>query len=83
MQPQDQLALPLSTHVDEAVRAAGSQQKLAAELGVSQQMISTWRRRGWVPLKRAQEIETLYGIPRAQLINPRVRDLVDMPEQCA
>lgn len=63
-----------------AIRAAGTQQKLAALLGVSQQAVSAWLDRGWVPLRRAQEIEASLGVPRAKLINPRIADLVDLPE---
>ncbi len=64
--------------VAEAVKAAGSQEKLAEKLGVSQQAVSIWLRRGWVPLRRAQEIEALFGVPRGRLINPRIADLVDL-----
>lgn len=66
--------------VAKAIRAAGTQQKLAAQLGVSQQAVSAWLERGWVPLRRAQEIEASLGIPRSTLINPRIADLVDLPE---
>jgi len=66
--------------VDLAITAAGSQVKLAEALGVKQQAISIWRRRGWAPVARAQEIEAHYGIPRAQLLKPRLRDLVDLPD---
>jgi DNA-binding transcriptional regulator YdaS (Cro superfamily) len=62
-----------------AIQAAGGQAKLADALGVSQQLISKWLRRGWVPLHRAQEIETQFGVARARLLNPRVLDLVDLP----
>lgn len=55
----------------------GSQEALAQKLGVSQQAVSEWVRRGWVPLKRAVEIEMLLGVPRAQLVNPRVLELID------
>jgi DNA-binding transcriptional regulator YdaS (Cro superfamily) len=72
--------MEISNGVARAIRAAGSQQKLAAHLGVSQQAISAWLERGWVPLRRAQEIETSLGIPRGTLINPRIADLVDLPE---
>lgn len=63
--------------VELAIDKAGSQDKLADRLGVSQQVISKWKRRGYVPLNRAVEIETQYGIKRAQLINPRIADLVE------
>lgn len=64
--------------VAHAVDKAGSQERLADQLGVSQQAISKWLRRGYVPLQRAQEIEIQYGIPRARLINPRIVDLADI-----
>jgi DNA-binding transcriptional regulator YdaS (Cro superfamily) len=66
--------------IAEAVRLAGTQQALSAKLGVSQQAVSIWLRRGWVPLRRALEIEAEFGVQRARLINPRIADLVDLPE---
>lgn len=70
----------LKNGVTEAIKRAGSQEKLAELLGVTQQFVSTCHKRGWVPLRRAQEIEALLGIPRLQLINPRIADLVDVGE---
>lgn len=58
--------------IDLAVEAAGSQGKLAAQLGVTQQAVLRWVRLGFVPLRRAQEIEAAFGIPRARLADPRV-----------
>jgi DNA-binding transcriptional regulator YdaS (Cro superfamily) len=60
-----------------ALLKAGSQQVMANQLGVSQQAISIWLRRGWVPHRRAIEIEQTYNIPRARLISPRLIDLVE------
>ena len=71
---------PTSSGISDAVRLAGTQDLLAEKLGVSQQAVSIWLRRGWVPLRRAQEIEVLLGVSRARLINPRIADLVDLPE---
>lgn len=65
--------------VAEAIRSAGTQEKLSEALGVTQQAVSLWLKRGFVPLRRAQEIEALFGVPRARLINPRIVDLVDLP----
>lgn len=72
--------VPKTTGIQDAIKAAGTQQKLADMLGVTQQFVSTCERRGWVPLRRAQEIEALTGVPRARLINPRIADLVDLTE---
>lgn len=69
-----------STGIAEALKQAGSQAQLADRLGVSQQAVSIWLRRGWVPVRRALEIEAQFGIPRSRLISPRLADLVDLPE---
>ena len=61
-----------ANRVRDAVAAAGSQVRLAEQLGVTQAAVSSWCVQGWAPLARAQEIEALYGIPRAELANPRV-----------
>lgn len=66
--------------IAEAVKLAGSQQKLAEQLGVTQQLVSSWVRRGYVTISRVVEIEAQYGIPRHRLIDPRLRDLVDAQE---
>lgn len=76
--PQQQTSLLKG--IAEAVAVAGNQTKLAEKLGVKQQAVSQWLRRGWVPLRRAQEIEAVTGVPRVRLINPRIADLVDLPE---
>lgn len=63
--------------VAESIAAAGGTQVLLAEkLGVKQQAVSLWLKRGWVPLLRAKEIESLYGISRGRLVNPRIKGLV-------
>lgn len=62
--------------VSKACEKAGSQRALSLSLGVTEQAVCVWVKQGWVPLRRAQEIETLYGIPRSQTMNPRVRELV-------
>jgi len=72
-----------STGIAEALQSAGSQSQLADRLGDSQQAISIWLRRGWVPVRRALEIEAQFGIPRSRLISPRLADLVDLPGEGA
>lgn len=69
-----------TTGIAAAVKAAGSQERLADRLGVSQQAISQWLKAGYVPLLRALEIEAQFGIARARLISPRIAGLVDLPE---
>jgi hypothetical protein len=63
--------------IHDAVNAAGTQDQLAVALQVTQQAVSAWLRQGWVPIGRAEEIETMYGIPRNRLVNPRIVLLMD------
>ena len=65
------------TGIDRAIKKAGGQAVIARTLGVTQQAVSYWKRTGYAPLLRAVEMEMHYGIPRSQLISPRLRDLFD------
>lgn len=65
-----------SNPVLQAAQAAGSQANLARALGVSEPAIRKWVLQGWVPVRRAQEIEAQFGLPRTTLINPRLLDLI-------
>jgi hypothetical protein len=55
----------------DAVVRAGSLQNLSDKLGVSYQAVQQWLKIGYVPLGRIPEIESLYGVPRAVLMNPK------------
>lgn len=66
------------TGIAEAVVVSGGQSKLAEKLGVSQQMVSKWLHRGYVPVRRVVEIETQTGVSRHRLVDPRLTDLVDV-----
>lgn len=65
------------TGIERAIAAAGSQAQLARELGCTQQNVSLWLHQGWVPSKRAKEIEMLHGVPRRELIEPRLLERMD------
>lgn len=53
------------------------QAALAHRLGVTQQAISAWELRGWAPTKRCDEISQLTGVPARELMDPRVRAMVE------
>lgn len=55
----------------DAVVRAGSLQNLSDKLGVSYQAVQQWLKIGYVPLGRIPEIESLYGVPRTDLMNPK------------
>ena len=65
----------LMNGVELAIKEAGGQGALAHQLGVSQQAISLWKRRGYVPLSRLTEIEAQYGVRKIEMIDPRIIDL--------
>jgi DNA-binding transcriptional regulator YdaS (Cro superfamily) len=67
--------------IELALSKVGSQEKLAQLMGVSQQAISAWLRRGYVPVQRAAEIEFFTGVHRHSLIKPRLRDLLDLEDK--
>ncbi len=58
--------------IDQAVSLAGSQAKLGELLGVSQQAVDKWCRRGYVPLARAIEIHHQLGVSRRVLVDPEL-----------
>lgn len=60
--------------VERAAQVAGGQPQMALALGVTQQCVSRWCREGFVPAARAQEIEHQFGVPRAELLNPKLRN---------
>lgn len=62
------------TGIEQAINAAGSQERLAEMLGCTQQNVSFWKGQGYAPLARAIEIEQHTGVNRTSLINPKVVD---------
>lgn len=59
------------TGILDAVVCAGSLQNLSSQLGVTYQAVQQWLKLGYVPLARIPEIESLYGVPRSALMNPK------------
>lgn len=62
------------TGIAKVIEKAGGQPQLAFEMGVTQQAVALWLRLGHVPGNRVDEIANLYGVPRAELISPKLRD---------
>ena len=55
----------------DALVRAGSHQEMAKQLGVNYQAVQQWVNAGYVPLARIPEIESIYGVPRVDLMNPK------------
>lgn len=62
----------VTTGIERAVALALGQKKLAQELGVTQQNVSHWCRLGYAPVGYIVAIENLTGVPRADLVNPKL-----------
>ncbi|ASL01788.1 transcriptional regulator [Xanthomonas citri] len=56
-----------STPLHKAIQAAGSQQRLAEQLGIRSASISEWKVRGRVPAERVVAIERETGVSRHDL----------------
>lgn len=65
-----------TTGIERAIMQAGGQDKLAERMGCTQQNVSAWKKNGYVPLVRAVEIEQLTGVPREDLISPRIKEVI-------
>lgn len=66
----------MKTGIFEAQRRAGGVTALSRKLKVSRAVVYAWLNQGYVPIKRAKEIEELLGVPRMSLMDPLLRDLV-------
>jgi transposase-like protein len=73
----------MSAPLRRAVEYAGGVTQLARTLGVSQQAVHKWLRRGWVSPDRAAELCGLYGIPAAELLRPELRRLLAITDSAA
>lgn len=62
-----------------AVDRAGGIVRFAKAMGVTHQAVYHWRRRGWVPADRALAIETVLGVPRENLMEPRLVAVLTAP----
>lgn len=62
-----------------ALLIEGSFSDIAKRVGVSTQAVQQWADQGYVPLNRIPEFESLYGIPRAELMNPKYAAVLAEP----
>ncbi len=65
--------------IERAIGRAGSRTAFAESLGVTVQAVCQWVRRDWAPTARALEIEKLYAVPRAEMMKPALRAIMEAP----
>jgi DNA-binding transcriptional regulator YdaS (Cro superfamily) len=64
--------------ISTAIKRAGSISALARKLDVSHQVVNRWHKRGFVPSKRALEIEMHYGVPARDLVDPSLMHIASL-----
>lgn len=62
--------------IDKIIDAAGGQTALADVLGVSQQAVAKWAKRGYVPGPRVDQLANAFNVDRTELIDPRAIALI-------
>ena len=72
----------MSEAINEAIRRAGSQGKLAKRVGVSQQAVNVWVKNGFMPPERASQVESQFGIPAVSLIDPQLANIIGRCPNC-
>jgi len=60
-------------HLNAAITHAGGIFAFCKELGVTHQAVYSWKKRGWVPIERAVQIELKFGVFADYLIKPSTR----------
>lgn len=58
--------------LDKLLIKAGSQAALASRFGIKPGAVSQWFANGFIPVERAVECESAFGIDRKELIDPRL-----------
>lgn len=63
--------------IAQAIALAGSQEALAVRLGVTKQAVQKWAQRGYVPPNRVLMIASEFHIPKRDLLDMRLSELMN------
>ncbi len=69
--------------LDTAVERGGGIVRFARALKITHQAVYHWKRRGWVPADKALVIESIFGIPREELMEPGLVAVMNAPPSAA
>ena len=69
--------------IDTAITRGGGITRFAKALGVTHQAVYHWKRRGYAPADRALVMESLFSVPRAETMEPRLAAVFATPQQDA
>ncbi len=69
--------------LETAVERGGGIVRFSRSMGISHQAVYHWRKRGWVPADKALVIESVFGVPRADIMEPRLAAVLRAPTTLA
>jgi transposase-like protein len=69
--------------IDLAIERGGGIVRFAKSMGVTHQAVYAWKRRGWAPLEKSIVMEAVFGIPRADFMNPDLVRTLNTPSAIA
>lgn len=62
-----------------AIERGGGVLRFAKSMNVTHQAVYNWKKRGWVPAERSLTIETIFGVERSRLMDPKLVRAVSTP----
>lgn len=72
--PAEKVLVTQRATLKNLVATHGGQKRVAETIGVTQAAVSKWCVQGFVPLRRAVEIEATFGVPRTAIANPKISE---------
>lgn len=66
-------------NINTAIERGGGIIAFARKLGVTHQAVTGWRKRCYVPVARALQIESMFGVPRAGIVAPEIARAIATP----
>jgi hypothetical protein len=61
--------------IDRAIEAAGGVVAMAKAVGVAHQVVTRWKKNGYVPAKRVAAVSALFNVSARDLMDPRLVEL--------
>lgn len=62
-----------------AIERGGGIVQFSKSLNISHQGVYSWKKRGWVPADKALVIESIFGVPREDMMEPGLVAVMTAP----
>ena len=67
--------------VTAVVNEFGGQKKMAVMLGGCQQLMASWVKQGFMPLKHVKSVAATTKVPLIELVNPEIAEVMKLIEK--